>query len=299
MSKLDEIAPKERLRLMDLVQAAGVDVSDWANYRGGAAKAAANPKYCYQWSFVEPGKVVVFNLWHGQMQINDGEVITRKLNVRDFANKRKGPEKRRGLEMDEAIQTVLRDKLPIRVVVLGGRIRNINNPAEKPSQVSKRLLDPVPWSVTAYDAHTGECILTRGLHPFVDQFSIQQESTQLPQRRDVSGQAFVRSSTVRYNVLYRANGKCELCGDPGFLTAAGEIFLETHHVISLCDNGLDTESNVAALCPNDHREAHYGANRDQMRKELLARIQAKISSWPSNMACPRRAASASASTASA
>ena len=258
---------------MDLVEAAGVDVSDWANCKGGVAKAAANPKYCYEWSFIQPGKVIVFNLWHDQMEESDGEVITRKLNIRDFAGKRKGPEKRRGLEMDKAIQTALRDKLPIRVVVLGGRRRNINNSTEKPSQVSKRLLDPVPWSVTAYDPRTGECMLTRGIHRFVDQFSIQQESGQQPERRVVSGQVFVRSSMVRENVLSRAHGKCEWCKESGFVTSAGDIFLETHHVISLCDGGSDTESNVAALCPNHHREAHHGAKRDEMRQELLLRIR--------------------------
>jgi hypothetical protein len=27
-----------------------------------------NPKYCYDWSFVELGKVVVLNLWHHSMK---------------------------------------------------------------------------------------------------------------------------------------------------------------------------------------------------------------------------------------
>ena len=275
MLGLSEIRPTQPARLMDLVRAAGVDVSDWGNFKGGQAKAASNPKYCYEWSFIEPGKVVVFNLWHEQMEESDGEIITRKLNIRDFAGKRKGPEKRRGLEMDKAIQTALTDKLPIRVVVLGGRRRNINNPTEKPSQVSRRLLDPVPWSVTAYDAKTGECTLTRGIHRFVDQFSIQQESGQQPERRAVSGQAFVRSQMVRESALLRANGKCEWCGESGFVTAAGGVFLETHHVVSLCDGGSDTESNVAALCANHHREAHHGAKRDEMQRELLVRIRRK------------------------
>jgi hypothetical protein len=37
---------------MDLVAAAGIDVSDWANFEGGQQKAASNPKYCYDWAFV-------------------------------------------------------------------------------------------------------------------------------------------------------------------------------------------------------------------------------------------------------
>ena len=48
MSKLNDIAPKEHLRVMDLVREAGIDVSDWQNFKGGAEKAASNPKYCYE-----------------------------------------------------------------------------------------------------------------------------------------------------------------------------------------------------------------------------------------------------------
>jgi 5-methylcytosine-specific restriction protein A len=50
----------------------------------------------------------------------------------------------------------------------------------------------------------------------------------------------------------------------------GKVFLETHHVIPLSEGGGDTEGNVVALCPNHHREAHHGANRDRMRIELSA-----------------------------
>jgi len=61
MSELSEIRPKDQHRVMDLVKAAGVDVSDWGNFKGGEKKAACNPKFCYEWSFVEPQKVVVLN----------------------------------------------------------------------------------------------------------------------------------------------------------------------------------------------------------------------------------------------
>jgi 5-methylcytosine-specific restriction protein A len=49
MSELSEIAPTALQRIIDLVSAAGVDVSDWGNFKGGIAKAASNPKYCYEW----------------------------------------------------------------------------------------------------------------------------------------------------------------------------------------------------------------------------------------------------------
>jgi hypothetical protein len=63
---------------------------------------------------------------------------------------------------------------------------------------------------------------------------------------------------------------CELCGEPGFLTAAGSIYLETHHVVPLSLDGPDHESNVVALCPNDHRRAHFGSDRDVLTAQLQA-----------------------------
>jgi 5-methylcytosine-specific restriction protein A len=58
----------------------------------------------------------------------------------------------------------------------------------------------------------------------------------------------------------------------GFLMADGGIYLETHHVIPLSEGGPDIDSNVAALCPNHHREAHFGKMRNEMRQELLQRL---------------------------
>lgn len=40
----------------------------------------------------------------------------------------------------------------------------------------------------------------------------------------------------------------------------GEPYLEVHHVIPLSQNGEDTLENAEALCPNCHREKHYGIN---------------------------------------
>lgn len=74
---------------------------------------------------------------------------------------------------------------------------------------------------------------------------------------------------VRKNALIRANGKCEWCGESGFVMADGKIYLETHHIVPLSEDGLDTEKNVAALCPNHHREAHHGVIKTEMRKKLL------------------------------
>ena len=43
-SQLAALKPFERCRVMDLVNAAGIDVTDWANFAGGAERAASNPR---------------------------------------------------------------------------------------------------------------------------------------------------------------------------------------------------------------------------------------------------------------
>lgn len=49
--------------------------------------------------------------------------------------------------------------------------------------------------------------------------------------------------------------------------------LEVHHLRRLADGGSDTVANAVALCPNCHREIHYGINKsalvDSMYKKLL------------------------------
>lgn len=73
---LKTIEPVTHRRVMDLVQEAGVSIDDWVNFKKGPNKdrAASNPKYCYDWAFVENGKVVVLNLWFDSMRVNVGSV---------------------------------------------------------------------------------------------------------------------------------------------------------------------------------------------------------------------------------
>lgn len=104
---------------------------------------------------------------------------------------------------------------------------------------------------------------------YADQHSLREEEAAT---REVTRSEYVRSRLVRDAVLRRAGGNCELCGVDGFLLPSGALFLETHHVIPLCEDGPDNEQNVVALCPNDHREAHYGERADELRSVLLERL---------------------------
>ena len=80
---------------------------------------------------------------------------------------------------------------------------------------------------------------------------------------------YIRKPEVRNQVLKRANGKCEYKGCKPFSRKSGEIYLETHHVIHLSHKGADKATNVIALCPNHHREAHFGKRWKTLQDEFL------------------------------
>jgi 5-methylcytosine-specific restriction enzyme A len=86
----------------------------------------------------------------------------------------------------------------------------------------------------------------------------------------------IASARVRKYARLRACGSCECCNKPApFLSITEEPFLEVHHIHRLADEGPDRPENVAALCPNCHREAHFGRNRDLFQENITRRILIK------------------------
>ncbi|NII11738.1 HNH endonuclease signature motif containing protein [Oleiagrimonas sp. C23AA] len=276
---LEDIRPTTHQRVMDLVADAGIDVSDWGNYKRGPDHAASNPKYCYEWAFVEPEQRVVLCLWFDHMLEEEGYVRQRH-NFRRFAMELerisgKGTWAKRARALDTAIQDAARDKLPLRVIICEGEIRDVEEEGSEASRVHRRLLDPQPWAVTAYDWMTGDAVLTRSASPnaFADQFTLAEERSASAQRVAVSGEKFVRDPGIRAAALARAQGQCEFCGERGFSMSDGRTYLETHHIIPLSEDGPDATENVIALCANHHREAHYGIGRQKMRETLQAKLR--------------------------
>lgn len=84
---------------------------------------------------------------------------------------------------------------------------------------------------------------------------------------------YERDPAVRRAVIARANGKCELCGELGFTCMGGTPYLEAHHIIWLAEDGPDRPTNVIALCPRHHREAHFGERHRELEREMLEKIR--------------------------
>ena len=284
MSSHAEIKPTRKERVIDLVREAGIDVSDWSNSSRGAAGAGMNPKYCYEWAFVEEGKVVVLNLWHEEMSEEDGLVVHRGNFRDDFQRlQRQGGKPSwisRGKRLDSALQVADAQRLPLRVIVNDGLRRKKGDPNATSSKVTGRQLDSEPWFVSAYDHASGEYLLTRGRRPlFVDQFALRAGDDEVVQTRDAVRRSYVRDRAVRDVVLLRARGRCEHCRAPGFRMSDGAIYLETHHIVPLSERGADSLRNIIALCPNHHREAHHGETREALREEFQ-RVLIALGSQP-------------------
>lgn len=83
----------------------------------------------------------------------------------------------------------------------------------------------------------------------------------LPERVPVLSYEFVRNPDVVAEILDRAAGTCQRCfsSAPFARRTDGTPYLEVHHRKPLAAGGDDTLENAIALCPNCHRELHYGA----------------------------------------
>ncbi|WPU22182.1 HNH endonuclease [Cedecea neteri] len=80
-----------------------------------------------------------------------------------------------------------------------------------------------------------------------------------PEVVQVTSRVFKRNPYVVAEVLFRANGICQGCKhEAPFKKMDGTPYLEVHHIEWLSRGGEDSVENAIALCPNCHRQAHFG-----------------------------------------
>jgi hypothetical protein len=276
MGVIEDLKPTEKPRVMDLLNDIGVDVSMWANMKGGASKAASNPKYCYNWSYEQPGELVAVCLWHPGLKIERGKVVYR-LHPKSRGSRRPEPGgsawNKRAADMDGNIGKAYSEQLPIRVIVVEGEQRNPKDPKPKASKVEYRLLDTVPWAVTEYDFTTGECLLVRGAKPEVP--AIAAADIELSWFEGTRRRGFIyhrrRESKARREKIrevLKATGKlvCEVpkCGFD-FEQRFGKLgkgYAQVHHLEPLGKSPREGKvtklSDLAIVCANCHVMIHIG-----------------------------------------
>jgi len=86
---------------------------------------------------------------------------------------------------------------------------------------------------------------------------------------------YKRDSKSLELAIIQANFKCEVDKThTTFLTKSGKPYVEGHHLIPVSAQGdfkvsIDVPSNIVSLCPNCHRQLHFGVGIDARLKQLL------------------------------
>lgn len=297
-SLLEALKPTESPAVMDLVEQSGIDVTPWRFTSKGepVERPKANPQYCYEWSFGSDKEPVAFCVWHEHLKCSDSEIYYED-NLRNLALKlesvrndkrvprdvrsRSVAQAKRARSFDSLIQSGFRLSKPIRVILLIGEDLGKEEIGWDSSKVKFRRLDSEPWQIVSYSLETGNFKFKRGYSEtlneevtdssskqFVDQFEAPSEVG----TSQTASKQYIRKKEVRLAALVRSNGFCELCGEQGFKVDDEKVYLETHHVIPLSEAGYDEIWNVVALCPNDHKKAHFSISKNEIRKELIEKL---------------------------
>lgn len=246
------------------------------------------------------GQAIVYNENFRELALGLDRKAIDRTQPSDERNRARS-QAHRARAFDRALQRSFRRAMPVSVIVIEGDQNERAELGKASSKVDARKLDTEKWFMHEYDNDTGNVLLVRGLAlvsvkvpaastdaettvetpveavpvidrpKYVDQFS----APVPPTVREATVLLRDRSAAVRETVLMRAGGICELCNEPGFITAAGSVYLETHHVVPLADSGPDHPTNVVAICPKDHRRAHYAADRDEIAVQLTAILDSK------------------------
>lgn len=98
-----------------------------------------------------------------------------------------------------------------------------------------------------------------------------------PEKNKSTSSQFIRDATIVSWVLANSKGTCECCENVApFRRKNGQLYLEVHHVKPLADEGSDTIENAIAICPNCHREIHFGANSEILIENVYSKVSRLI-----------------------
>ncbi|WP_322051856.1 HNH endonuclease signature motif containing protein [Paraburkholderia bannensis] len=274
MTTLKDLKPIETQRVRDVAAKVGVVMTSK-----------------FDWCFKGDGGPYLVNIWHDNMY-EDGDEIFFIDTMSDWAEENIDTAAPVQLNRAAAVAALIREayyrKQAIHVAILEG-VRKKKGLRET-SEAHQRELDPVLW----YPHHMNDqrrIVVVRGKPQAADFAPYAEDSDYEMQRRASSIAATVPkkviapttataiydrdSAVVRAAKLRAADGRCELCGKKGFVTASGAYYLEAHHVIPLNCDGVDDVRNVIAICADDHRQAHYGEERHDLRDIMIWDVLAK------------------------
>jgi 5-methylcytosine-specific restriction protein A len=272
--------PKGKETVHGILTRLGHNLSDWNNIKGGPAKAPVNPKYCYNWSFANPGKSIAVCLWYAEIGYNETSIFqANNLRGEPLSDSivSKNVWMRRAGAVDRDILRAYLDRLPIDAILLSGARRDRTDPSAKASRVSRRQLDTVRWAVTDYDFETGDFILTRAAKPVVPfAETVDSEVASFPEgasRRMFRNHRYRerRARLAKLDEVRSKNGGRLICEVPNCdfdffdrYGAIGEGYAQVHHLEPLSaapPSGRAVKlDQLAVVCANCHAMVHVGGS---------------------------------------
>lgn len=143
------------------------------------------------------------------------------------------------------------------IIKLSQRIINIANRLHRQDKVIQPIFY-TPAEKISSDLER-QVIKSKDDNPSIRKDRLSQAS-KIPEKIQMTTVGFKRNPDVVAEALLRANGVCEKCNkNAPFIRKKGNTpYLEVHHRVMLSDGGEDTVENAIAVCPNCHRELHFG-----------------------------------------
>lgn len=182
---LQALKPKTKTNVMALLTGLGHDTEYWTHTKDGnpVDRPAANPSYCYDWSFGSAVEGIVLCVWHDSIE-SEGGCLVFKENMRSldedlsalaFNRSRNAKERdrarqqaTRARDFDALVRLAFDRLLPIRFIINEGDRTDREQLGEGSSEVHKRAVDPEQWYVHAYEDKTGDFKIVRSLLPARD-----------------------------------------------------------------------------------------------------------------------------------
>lgn len=255
MVAIAEITPTARINVIDLLERAGLDVSDW----GGATNRAKSS----EWTFGEANDAKVLTIWTSELQEIDGAII-RQIEPKRYLSEFTPRQVRRAQRFIDAVRIAFNQQQPVQVILC------VLNPQRTGAQF--RDLDPETWCVTTHDEVRDVYTLVRGALPVAGEIDLEAQGfLEGPRRQQfvIHRRREAEARRLKLEQHRRSNNGRLVCEVPNcgfdFASRYGEIgvgYAQVHHCKPLNQapaEGWITElKDLAVICANCHAMVHRG-----------------------------------------
>lgn len=107
-----------------------------------------------------------------------------------------------------------------------------------------------------------------------EEYNPKYEPVKKPKKKENSSTSYARDSSKAKGAIISSKYKCNLDeSHKSFIAKSGKPYMEAHHLIPISaqdkfDVSLDVDANIVCLCPNCHRNLHYGQDITNLLRTL-------------------------------